>query len=218
MQLARDYLAAGLFDRAEELFLKIIDEPEHRSVALTELIVIYEQTKEWEKAIIYAGKLKKLGDPKVARKCAHFYCELAIELDAFDDVKKKNGYLKKALQQDRLCTRASILLAHLHMDLKEYKRAIEWFEHILAQDVDFITEVLQPLKECYSALDDEAGFIHFLNDAQSKKAGISVSIQLAEYTNNAVGSEPAEKLMHNQIVRHPTMKGFYQLMNYHSLL
>jgi len=214
LQLSRDYLAAGLFDRAEELFLKIIDEPEHRQIALAELIVIYEQTKEWEKAILYAGKLKKLGDPKIARRCAHFYCELAIELDTIVEAKKKNSHLKKALQQDRLCTRASVLLAQLHMDLREYKRAIEWFEHILSQDVDFITEVLVPLKACYTELDNEEGFIQFLNDAQSKKAGISVSIQLAEYANTAIGTESAEKLMHNQIVRHPTMKGFHQLMHY----
>lgn len=214
LQLAKDYLAAGLFDRAEELFLKVIDEPEHKKVALQELIVIYEQTKEWEKAILFAGKLKRTGDAKVGRRCAHFYCELAIAGKAVNETKKTISLLKKALQQDAMCTRAGILLAKTHSENDEFKKAIGWYEHVVSQDIDFATEILKPLKECYIALDDEAGFIHFLNHAQTNKAGISVSIALANYTSESVSPESAQKLIHNQIIRYPTMKGFYQLMGY----
>lgn len=214
LQLARDYLAAGLFDRAEELFIKLIDEPEHRKIALSELIIIYEQTKEWEQAIAVSVKLKKLGDLKVEKKAAHFYCELANSPTIAAEHKKRLSYLKKALQQDNNCVRASIMLADFYIEASDYKQAIVWLEHVLTQDIDFVTEVLVKLKNCYIEINDEAGFIHFLNDAQHNKAGISVAIQLADFTVDSVGLVPAEKLILNQIVRNPTMKGFYHLMKY----
>ena len=49
-ELAQDYLKAGLLDRAEELFLKL----EHTAYAepvLQFLLEIYEQEKDWQKAI-----------------------------------------------------------------------------------------------------------------------------------------------------------------------
>jgi len=214
LQLARDYLAAGLVDRAEELFLKLIDEPDHRQVALSQLIIIYEQTKEWEQAISIGNKLKRMGDVKIERKVAHFYCALATSPTMLNEPKKRLTSLKKALQHDKLCVRASIMLADLHIELGEHKKAIVWLEHVMIQDVDFVTEILQKLKNCYVEINNEEGFIHFLNDAQNNKAGISVAIELADFTVSSVGLEPAEKLILNQIVRTPTMKGFYHLMQY----
>src|SRR5512133_1592152 len=56
LELAQDYLKAGLLDRAEELFLKLDDTP-HAEAALNFLLEIYEQEKEWHKAIDIAGRL-----------------------------------------------------------------------------------------------------------------------------------------------------------------
>ncbi|HEX6007917.1 MAG TPA: tetratricopeptide repeat protein, partial [Burkholderiales bacterium] len=53
-ELAQDYLKAGLLDRAEELFLKL-DNTVHAEAALKSLLEIYEQEKDWQKAIHVAG-------------------------------------------------------------------------------------------------------------------------------------------------------------------
>ena len=214
LQLGRDYLAAGLVDRAEELFLKLIPEPDHRATALAQLLIIYEQTKEWEQAISIAGKLRKFGDPKIDKKTAHFYCELAASQLLLTEPKKRLQHLKKALQLDKQCVRASIMLADLYMETDDYKKAITWLRHVLEQDIDFVTEILTKIKQCYLATEDKAGFIQFLNDALNLKAGISVAIELADVTVDSEGLEPTEKLILNQILRHPTMKGFYHLMQY----
>src|SRR5215212_4258560 len=49
-ELAQDYLKAGLLDRAEELFDKL-RESTHAEASLKFLLEIYEQEKEWKKAI-----------------------------------------------------------------------------------------------------------------------------------------------------------------------
>ena len=49
--LAKDYLHAGLLDRAEKLFSRLGQGSRYQVQALEALCGIYEQEKEWEKAI-----------------------------------------------------------------------------------------------------------------------------------------------------------------------
>ncbi|MDH3915356.1 MAG: lipopolysaccharide assembly protein LapB, partial [Chromatiales bacterium] len=49
--LGDDYLKAGLFDRAEEILHELSGKTEYRRPALEQLVGIYEQEKDWEKAI-----------------------------------------------------------------------------------------------------------------------------------------------------------------------
>jgi len=54
LELAEDYMKAGLFDRAETLYHTIIrqhEQTEHTASALQRLIQLYEQEKDWGLAI-----------------------------------------------------------------------------------------------------------------------------------------------------------------------
>ena len=62
-QLARDFMAVGFFDRAEHLYILMVDEPEFAEGALQQLALIYQKTKEWKKAINVAEKLAKITSP-----------------------------------------------------------------------------------------------------------------------------------------------------------
>src|SRR5690606_16762975 len=58
LELARDYVKAGLFDRAERLFLELVDRSaELRNTCLEGLIEIYRDEKEWGKAIATVEQL-----------------------------------------------------------------------------------------------------------------------------------------------------------------
>ena len=59
-QLAKDFMAVGFFDRAENFYIALVDEPEFAENALQQLAVIYQKTKEWKKAINVAEKLAKI--------------------------------------------------------------------------------------------------------------------------------------------------------------
>ena len=63
-QLGRDYMAAGLYDRAEDMFNQLTDETDFRIGALQQLLQIYQATSEWQKAIDVAERLVKLGKDK----------------------------------------------------------------------------------------------------------------------------------------------------------
>ena len=58
LELARDYISAGLLDRAERLLLDLVDEsPEQRRTAHLHLLEIYQSERDWLRAIEVASEL-----------------------------------------------------------------------------------------------------------------------------------------------------------------
>jgi lipopolysaccharide biosynthesis regulator YciM len=216
-QLAKDYMVAGFFDRAEKIFEQLIDEPEHKDAALAQLVTLYQQTREWDKAIFYATKLAKTGKKTIKKDIAHYWCELAlIELsDSNTDKAKQN--IKRALSTDPDCVRASIMLAKLYIDQNKDKAAIKQLELIFDQDIDFISEALPLLLECYEREKDEAGLLNFLKACIDKKSGATAELMMSDLISRHENLEVAQSFMTKQLVKNPTMKGFYRLMNYHLL-
>ena len=58
LELGQDYLSAGLLDRAEDLLLELVESDHYRVQALRQLIDIYEQEKDWAKAVNTARQLE----------------------------------------------------------------------------------------------------------------------------------------------------------------
>ncbi len=67
-QLGRDYMAAGLYDRAEDMFKQLVDETDFRLGALQQLLQIYQATSDWQSAIEVAERLVKLGKRNIVAK------------------------------------------------------------------------------------------------------------------------------------------------------
>lgn len=95
-QLGRDYMAAGLYDRAEDMFKQLVDETDFRLSALQQLLQIYQATSDWQSAIDVAERLVKLGKEKHRGDIANFWCELALQQMANSDMEKAMSLLKKA--------------------------------------------------------------------------------------------------------------------------
>src|SRR3989338_5478264 len=57
-ELGQDYLSAGMLDRAERIYLELVDVKEYAAPALRALLDIYKQEKEWENAIQTVGRLE----------------------------------------------------------------------------------------------------------------------------------------------------------------
>src|SRR5690242_15286162 len=70
-ELGQDYLKAGILDRAEEVFRKLEKSPQ-AALARAHLLEIYEQEKDWTRAI----EMNRQVDSE-PRAQAQYYCELA---------------------------------------------------------------------------------------------------------------------------------------------
>ncbi|MCK6261992.1 lipopolysaccharide assembly protein LapB [Vibrio sp. ZSDE26] len=214
-QLAKDYMVSGFLDRAEKIFEQLIEEPDHREAALQQLVSIYQQTREWGKAIYLAEQLVKLGKPRIKKSIAHFWCELAIQEKQDGNISKSIQYYKRALSEDTKCVRASILLGKQYLESENYQETIEHLENVLEQDSDFVGEVLPILADCYHHLGNENGLVEFLRRCISQKSGVSAELMLAQLVAQHEGTGAAQDLLTRQLVKNPTMKGFYRLMDYH---
>ncbi|CAM4394724.1 lipopolysaccharide assembly protein LapB [Vibrio agarivorans] len=214
-QLAKDYMVSGFLDRAERIFEQLIDEPDHKEAALTQLVVIYQQTREWNKAIECGMHLIKLGKKRMKGAVSHFWCELAQEQLADGKQDKAVQLLEKALKVYPKCVRASIVLGKLFLENEDYQTAVEHFKRVLEQDRDFVGEVLPLIADCYYHLSQEDQLVAFLRECIGNKAGVSAELMLAQLVAQHDGVGAAQEVLTRQLVKNPTMKGFYRLIDYH---
>ncbi|MBL4647511.1 MAG: hypothetical protein JKY13_00915 [Gammaproteobacteria bacterium] len=64
VELGRDYLSAGVYNRAEQLFLEVIESMDecsqkHRTLALRYLLTIYQTEKDGKKLLTMRGSYRK---------------------------------------------------------------------------------------------------------------------------------------------------------------
>ncbi|MDX6915176.1 lipopolysaccharide assembly protein LapB [Pectobacterium carotovorum] len=214
-QLGRDYMAAGLYDRAEESFNQLVDEEDFRRSALQQLLQIYQATSDWPAAIDAAEKLVKMGKDQLRVDIAHFYCELALLAMGSDDLDKALTLLKKGAAADNQCARASIMMGRIYMAQQDYARAVEALRQVLAQDKELVSETLPMLQECYQHLDKPLDWANFLKRCVEENTGATAELMLADILEREEGAEVAQAYINRQLQRHPTMRVFHRLMDFH---
>ncbi len=213
LELARDFIAAGLLDRAEQSLLDLRKDEEYEEQAAQLLIDIYQQMREWPKAIDVAEQHKKRLGARVIPALANFYCEQA-EVDVADgQPRKAQARLKKALDIDEHSVRASLRLAELYLSDGQSRAAIALLKAVGAQDADLICDALPLLKRCFSEA-EESDYAEILNLWLEQSSSAAVVLELARITERTVGREVAEQLVLKALKRHPTMKVFLRLMDY----
>ncbi len=214
-QLGRDYMAAGLYDRAESMFVQLTDETDFRIGALQQLLQIYQSTSDWQKAIDTAERLVKLGKDRQRMEIAHFYCELALQALGSDDTDKALTFLKKGDAADKNSARISIMLGRIYMNQGDFRKAIEQLLRVPEQDKELVPEILEMLRTCYQQAGREAEWATFLRRCVEENTGATAELMLAEIIAEHEGHEAAQVYITQQLQQHPTMRVFHQLMDYH---
>jgi tetratricopeptide domain protein len=212
-QLARDFMAVGFFDRAEHLYILMVDEPEFAEGALQQLAVIYQKTKEWKKAINVAEKLAKISPNSNRIELAHYYCEYVQNLPDKSKEEPKQ-ILLQALKVSPNCVRASMMLADLYIKQKEYKSAVDILENILTQNAAYIGEVLHSLKFCYQQLNQLDNFELFLIKASRENNNSAVALMLADLIEEKDGRAAAQLQLYQQLQQNPATLIFHRFIQY----
>jgi len=214
-QLGRDYMAAGLYDRAEDMFNQLVKEQDYQVFALEQLLIIHQATSDWQSAIEVAERLVKLGKDNRRKEIAHFWCELALQAMSTDDLDKATGLLKKAASADKLCARVSIMQGRILMAQDEFGKAADALKRVLEQDKELVSETLPMLQECYQHLEQKQPWAEFLKRCVDENTGSSAELMLADIVQQEEGREVAQLYINRQLQRHPTMRVFHHLMDYH---
>ncbi len=227
LELARDYISAGLLDRAEKLFLELLEESEEqRDISRQHLIELYRSQRDWRRAIEQArASLPRrglLGTPSgeptlvsgqaVTVQLAHFYCELAAEAQAEGDLEGAGELLGHALESDPSCARASLQLGRLKADAGLHREAITVLARIEAQDADFLPEAIPVLRDCYGALGRDEELSRYLRDSLAKHPSTPLMLAVAEDLQRDSGDEAARSFLSSQLASSPSLRGLLKLI------
>lgn len=165
LELARDYMKAGLYDRAEELFSDLVHQRLKLAPALRNLLVIYELERDWDKAIAAATELTAMGHDELSPTLAHYYCEVAQLRWSANAPTDAAACLRKARQIDPDCVRAHIRLAEELMQAGDDAQALSCFLDAVKADHAFIPILMEPITRCFDRLGDAPGLREFLSSA-----------------------------------------------------
>ncbi len=211
-ELGEDYLRAGLFDRAEELFRKLLDQDDYTDVALSRLVHIFQQEKDWRQAIAYCDRLERIGGESKRRETAHFCCELAEAAGRRHQDDEAKTWLLDALARDPNCARANLLLGCLLMQSGDYRAAVTALQAVERQDQGYLPEVIAPLGQCYSALGRLDEWVAYLREVQQRDHGGRITDALAEWLMRQEGEEAALRFLERELRDYPTLLGLRRLV------
>jgi lipopolysaccharide biosynthesis regulator YciM len=214
LELGYDYLGAGWFDRAEGLFKEVLIQEPKSKEARHNLILIYQQEKDWFKAIDIAVNLFSENPSVMGPMIAHYYCELADISRAKGDVSQLENNANKALRYDAACVRASILLADQAKAAGDDKKAVRIYEAIEKQDAESMMLVIDSLIECYVSLFSQDKLYEYLTGLQDRQKNLFLQNVIAEVLERSQGKQAAIDYLSDKIKHQPSLAGLQNLISY----
>lgn len=210
-ELAQDYLKAGLFDRAEELF-KGLEDQRYKQPALRALLEIYVREREWAQAITTATELERLSGVPFRVEIAQYYCELAMNFIIAQNADVAHSQLALALDANKNCIRANVLLGDIEASAGQHQTAISYWKRIEFQQPDYLGLVAGKMLKSYRAADQlKEGLAQLNTYIETYKLPSLMSV-LYEATLTEEGAESAAKLARNELIRQPSLNTLDQLL------
>lgn len=219
-ELAEDYMASGLLDRAEALYREIadagkVDESLRRS-ACERLIDLYQLTRDWLAAIDCADRLtaKKFDHTADSwkKKQAQFSCEIAeaaMAVQAFDEA---SSWLKKALRYDNLCDRAHIALAKIATQSQDWVEFNRHQSDMIARNSPFYAEFFSTFEFFICKYLSAAEIENLLCSQFSQSGSLLLLQKYAEYAFANSGAVNATQLILDKLEAYQAYKTYAKLM------
>ncbi|MBN1378398.1 MAG: lipopolysaccharide assembly protein LapB [Gammaproteobacteria bacterium] len=213
MELAKDYMSAGLLDRAESLLLDVVKHPGQQSEALEHLLTIYQRENEWANAIKTAKKMGAGNDPHIRQTVAHCYCEIAVAANRNKLRHKAVEALQDALVSDPRSVRANILLGDLAFEEQQFLKAYRYYIRVFELDDEFVPEVLDRIVSCIDkgvAASDFDNHIRLYADKPMRNALLP---GLTKYFSKSRSQESIRDYVRQQIQKAPTLPGMKEWLD-----
>jgi lipopolysaccharide biosynthesis regulator YciM len=210
--LGQDYLSAGMLDRAERIFLELINAKSYSAQALRMLIDIYQQEKDWENALKTAEQYQSVTRENMQAVIAHYYCELA-EVAQYTHHQVALDYLQQALIADPACARSNLLQGKILKEQGDYEAALTCLKKIKEQNPDYLSEAIDLLALCYEQLQKGDELIAYLKQLVEEYPRVPVVLILAERIRKWNGDKVAAAFVADYVRRYPSLRGMYLLVN-----
>jgi len=211
-ELGKDYMRAGFLGRAENIFQELVDDKKHRVPALKNLLDIYQQERDWDKAMGIARKIESSSSEKMSVEIAQYCCELAENaLNAGDSIGAMK-LLKRALSHDKNCARANLIIGHIEKRSSNFKAALKAYKQIEHQDVSYLPEALEPMVECHQALGKIDEMADYLNHVLRQYDLLTPIVALSEVTRLQQDEKVAAQQILRSLEKSPSVRGLNQYL------
>lgn len=210
-ELGQDYLKAGLLDRAEQVFSKLLDTPQHGQ-ARNYLLEIYVQEKDWQKAIDAAHALEKDTSKPLNADIAHFHCELALLEAARDNHDAAAVHLQQALSSNRQSVRANLMAGDLDAAAGRHEEAIADWRLVETQSAAHMALVVDRVLGSYRQLGRLDEGVRWLRALHARQPSQDVFNALCLAISETEGAAAASQLAREELRRNPSLRTLDRLL------
>lgn len=204
LELGRDYLKAGMLDRAEALFLGL--QQSAVDVDATQaLIEIYEIEKEWRKAIEVAAGLSDREGSNLGPRIAQFHCELAQAALAQSQLDEAQSEVDAALSVNRQCVRASLLSGDIAIARHQPAAAVTAWLAVERQSSVHLSLIGERLMAAHRALGRSAEGLRLVKSMLDQAPSIDLLDVVVQETLSQEGPPAAHALVLAEMKRSPTL-------------
>jgi lipopolysaccharide biosynthesis regulator YciM len=211
MELGEDYMQAGLLDRAEYLFSDLLDHDDSHVRPVRQLLDIYQQEKDWEKAIEQARRLRRVDGESDTRLIASLFCEQARQHLDDDEVDRARQALRQARRYDPENARSRLLQAEIATRESDWSQATEHYRQACDLDPDCLSFALDALLESHRRAGEEGELEAWLEGMVEREPMTTAILALARLKAARDPREAVEFLL-SHMSRRPTVRGLDYLI------
>ncbi len=212
LELGEDYMRAGLFDRAENLFMELIERKAFVPAALRRLLDIYEQEKEWQKALQQAQQLESVSEAKMGPLMAHFCCEIAELEVAGAKWTAARKQLRQARRYHPESVRLRLILARIEAQQGMFAEALRIYEEIADLSIETIHEFLPAYLEYGKQAGESQRVLASMEHWSEHYDGVSLLLARTAVLKDRQGLEAAIGYLAQALTQHPSVKGLDRLI------
>lgn len=215
LELSRDFISAGLLDRAERILTELVEIPRQRPEAARLLMTMYERERDYGRAIEVALQYREFLGSHSMVQLAHYYCETAAAALAQGDREQARADFDKALGINKNSVRARLGLCEVLLREQQYQEAYKKVKECTVLDPDSGLLCLDFLLRCFPNKADPA--LRFaLDDLVRRTRSAQAMVELASVVEQTSGRDDAEVMLLSFIKEKPNLKLFSALMQLRS--
>lgn len=212
-EIARDYLKAGILDRAESILKELLDSQPDHAEGLVTLAELYELGSEWASSIEIRKRLLQAGLPQQQEVIALLYGELAEESLLKGDHDQARRYLQAARRESPENPRVLIIAGRLAFMGEDWQKALKYWEKLLDHAADSaILLVLEPFLQALQHLGDRQ-HQDYLQRLQACCHSPLAIKRLAEALQIVEGQQAAVRFLREILIRTPNLRVFQLLLS-----
>jgi len=217
-ELAKDYLVAGLYDRAEALLKQLLDSKAFRLKSRKLLLDIYERERDWDDAVSVGLTIDLKKNPEFKTRLAHYCCEIAEDERRNRALVDARRSLAKALSFDKTCVRAYLELAKLERDQGNYRASIKQLRELVALSPADTSLALPLLFECSEASDSFENYQSYLEHVYHQTGQVNVMLAIVEALLAQDKHDEAYQFLEAEALKSPSVSALDALLKHRAEL